>query len=82
MSNVKSDDVMSVISEVLTPREVSADSSINGLGVNSVLMLRLMVALQREFDVALSVADMFGAEDVGDLVRLVEERAPATGGRS
>jgi acyl carrier protein len=79
VSNVKSDDVLSVISEVLSPLEVSADSSLGSLGVNSVLVLRMMVALQRRFNVALSVVDMFSADIVGDLVQLVEERAPRDG---
>jgi acyl carrier protein len=79
MSNAKSDEVMSVIFDVLSPLEVSADSRLGDVGANSVLLLRLMTALQRKFNVVLSVVDMFSVDDVGDLVRLVEERMPREG---
>lgn len=76
MSQVKPDDVMVVISEVFAPREVSVDSSFDDLEADSVLMLRLMVALQRKFNVVLDIVDMFDVEVIGDLLRLVEERVP------
>jgi acyl carrier protein len=79
MSTAQSGDVMSVISEVVSPLEVSPDSSLDDLEVTSVLLLRLMVALQRRFDVVLDVVDMYSVDDVGDLVRLVEERIPRKG---
>lgn len=66
--------MLSVISEVVSPLEVSPDSSLDDLEASSVLLLRLMVALQQKFDVVLDVVDMFSVDDVGDLVRLVEER--------
>jgi acyl carrier protein len=79
MPNIQSEDVMSVIFEVFSPLEVSLDKSFDDLEANSVLLLRLMAALQRRFDVVLDVVDMFTVEDVGDLVRLVEERMPRKG---
>lgn len=82
MSNAQSGDVMSVISEVVSPLEVSPDSSFDDLEASSVLLLRLMVALQRRFDVVLDVVDMFSVDDVNDLVRLVEERMPRERARS
>ena len=74
MSNTISDDVLSVISDVFSPREVLPNSKIGALEADSVSLLRLMVVLQRRFNVTLDVVDMFNADDVGDLVRLVEER--------
>lgn len=79
MSNDQSDDLMSVISEVFAAEEVSPDSTFEDLGATSVLFLRLMVSLQRKFDVALDVVDMFSVDDVADLIRLVEERMTRTG---
>ena len=79
MSNAQPGDVMSVISEVVSPIQVSPDSTLEDLEVSSVLLLRLMVALQRKFDIVLDVVDMFSVDDVADLVRLVEERIPRNG---
>lgn len=74
MSNEKSDDLISVISEVFAPLEVSPDSTFDGLEATSVSLLRLMASIRRKFDVDLDVVDMFTVDDVGDLIRLVEER--------
>lgn len=70
---------MSVISEVFAPEEISPDGTFDDLGATSVLLLRLMVALQREFNVDLDVVDMYSVEDVADLIRLVEERMTRSG---
>ncbi|MFF7636240.1 acyl carrier protein [Kitasatospora sp. NPDC008050] len=74
MSNEQPDDLMSVISEVFAPLEVSLESTFDELGATSVSLLRLMVSIQSKFDVDLDVVDMFTVDDIGDLVRLVEER--------
>ncbi len=79
MSNNLSADLMSVISEVFAPEEISPDGTFDDLGATSVLLLRLMVALQREFNVDLDVVDMYSVEDVADLIRLVEERMTRSG---
>jgi acyl carrier protein len=79
MSNEQSDDLMSVISEVFAPLEVSLDSTFNGLGATSVSLLRLLVSIQSRFDVDLDVVDMFSVDDVGDLIRLVEGRITRRG---
>ncbi|MFE6503738.1 acyl carrier protein [Kitasatospora sp. NPDC057738] len=78
MSNAQSDDLMSVISEVFAPLEVSLDSTFDDLGATSVSLLRLMVSIQSTFDVDLDVVDMFTVANVGELVQLVEERIPAS----
>lgn len=74
MSNDKSDDLMSVISEAFAPAEVTPDSTLFDLGATSLSLLRLMASLQRRFDVALDVVDMYSVDSIGELVRLVEER--------
>ncbi|BFV59633.1 hypothetical protein KCMC57_up47370 [Kitasatospora sp. CMC57] len=74
MSNDQSVELMSVISEVFAPLEVSEESTFDALGATSVSLLRLMVSIQSAFDVDLDVVDMFTVENVGDLVRLVDER--------
>jgi acyl carrier protein len=79
MSDGQPDDLMSVISEVFAPLEVSPDSTFDGLEATSVSLLRLMVSIQRRFDVDLDVVDMFAVDDIGDLIRLVEERMTRTG---
>lgn len=79
MSNEKSDDLISLLSEVFAPLEVSLDSTLDGLEATSVTLLRLMVSIKRRFDVDLDVVDMFTVDDVGDLVRLVEERMTQKG---
>lgn len=76
MSKKQSDDLMSVISEVFAPFEVSLDSTFDDLEATSVSLLRLMVSIQSRFDVHLDVVDMFTVGDVGELVQLVEERMP------
>jgi acyl carrier protein len=76
MPNEKPDDLMSVISEVFAPLDVSLDSTFEDLEATSVLLLRLMVSINRRCDVELDVVDMFSVDDVGDLVKLVEERMP------
>ncbi|MBM7442867.1 acyl carrier protein [Streptomyces sp. HB132] len=79
MSNEKSDDVMSVVSEEFAPLEVSPDSTFDDLTADSVSLLRLMVAIQSKFDVDLDVVDMFTVGNVGDLIQLVEERMDRRG---
>ncbi len=79
MSNERSDAVMSVLSDVFAPAEISPESTFDDLQATSVSLLRLMVSLQRKFDVDLDVVDMFGVKDVGDLIRLVGERATGNG---
>jgi acyl carrier protein len=79
MSNDQSAELMSVISAVFAPTEVSPDSTFDDIGANSVVLLRLMASLQRKFDVVLDVVDMFSVDDVGDLIRLVEERMIRSG---
>ncbi|KPC80813.1 MULTISPECIES: acyl carrier protein [Streptomyces] len=74
MSNEQSDDLMSVISEVFAPLEVSRDSTFDDLTADSVSLLRLMVAIQSKFDVDLDVVDMFTVGNVGELIDLVEGR--------
>lgn len=76
MPNEKLDDLMSVISEVFAPLDVSLDSTFEDLEANSVLLLRLMVSIHRRCDVELDVVDMFSVDSIGDLVKLVEERMP------
>lgn len=71
---ISSSEVISVISDVFAPLEVAPDSRLEDLEANSVFLLRLMVALQREFDVDLDVVDMFSVDDVNQLVQFVEER--------
>jgi acyl carrier protein len=79
MPNEQSDHVMSVIAEVFAPTEVAPESTFDDLGVTSVMLLRLMVSLQRECGAELDVIDMFSVDDVGALVRLVEERSSRSG---
>lgn len=79
MSNEQSDDLMSVISEVFAPLEVSPDSTFDDLTADSVSLLRLMVAIQSKFDVDLDVVDMFTVGDVGELIDLVEGRMAPRG---
>lgn len=79
MSNTQSGDLMSVISEVFAPLEVSLDDTFDDLGATSVSLLRLMVSIQNRFDVTLDVVDMFTVDKVGDLVELVETRMPRSG---
>lgn len=76
MPNEKLDDLISVISEVFAPLDVSLDSTFEDLEANSVLLLRLMVSIHRRCDVELDVVDMFSVDGIGDLVKLVEERMP------
>lgn len=78
MPEEQTDDLMSVISEVFAPLEVSRNSTFDDLGATSVSLLRLMVSIQNTFDVDLDVVDMFTVADVGELVQLVEERIPAS----
>ncbi|MGE7437909.1 acyl carrier protein [Kitasatospora sp. NPDC001175] len=78
MSNEQSDDLMSVISEVFAPLEVSLDSTFDDLGATSVSLLRLMVSIQSTFDVDLDVVDMFTVANVGELVQLAEQRIAAS----
>jgi acyl carrier protein len=77
MLNDQSNYLLSVISEVFAPAEVSPTSTLESLGATSVTLLRLMAAVRRELDVELDVVDMFSIDDVGDLIRLVGERKPA-----
>jgi acyl carrier protein len=70
---------MSAISEVFAPAEVSPDSTLDDLGADSVSLLRLMASIQRRFDVVLDVVDMYSVNDVGELIRLVEERMTRSG---
>ncbi|MEU9801233.1 acyl carrier protein [Streptomyces sp. NPDC051000] len=78
MSNEQPDGLMSVISEVFDPLEVTLESTFDDLGATSVSLLRLMVSIQSAFDVDLDVVDMFTVANVGELVELVEERIPAS----
>ncbi|WP_405976464.1 acyl carrier protein [Streptomyces sp. NBC_00988] len=79
MSNEQSDALMSEISEVFAPLEVSRDSTFADLGATSVSLLRLMVAMQSKFNVDLDVVDMFTVDDVSEFIRLVEERMAQSG---
>ncbi|MEU1128297.1 acyl carrier protein [Streptomyces sp. NPDC005900] len=79
MSDIQSADLLSVISEVFAPLEVSPDNTFDDLGATSVSLLRLMVSIQSAFDVPLDVVDMFTVENVGELMQLVEERMPQSG---
>jgi len=79
MPNDQSDELLSVISEVFAPTEVSLDSTLDDLEATSLHLLRLMSSLQYKFNIALDVADMFTVKDVGDLIRLVEERMASSG---
>ncbi|WP_217208452.1 acyl carrier protein [Streptomyces sp. AC550_RSS872] len=79
MSNDLSDDLMSVISEVFAPREVSLDDTFDSLEATSVSLLRLMVSIRSSFNVTLDVVDMFTVDNIGDLVQLVEERMAQDG---
>ncbi len=79
MSNQQPEHVLSVISEVFAPAEVSPSSTFDDLEATSVLLLRLMVSLQHEFDVELDVVDIFSVTDVAELIRLVEERMARSG---
>lgn len=79
MSNEQSHDLMSVISEVFAPAEVSPESTFDDLGASSLHLLRLVSSFNRRFDVALDVVDMFSVDNVGDLIRLVEERMARSG---
>jgi acyl carrier protein len=76
MPNEKLDDLMSVISEVFAPLDVSLDSTFEDLEVSSILLLRLMVSINHRCDVELDIVDMFSVDNIGDLVKLVEERMP------
>ncbi|KOU23528.1 hypothetical protein ADK52_17555 [Streptomyces sp. WM6372] len=78
MSNEQPGGLMSVISEVFAPLEVTLESTFDDLGATSVSLLRLMVSIQSAFDVDLDVVDMFTVANVGELVELVEERIPAS----
>jgi acyl carrier protein len=79
MLNDQPNDLMSAISEVFAPAEVSPESTLESLGATSVTLLRLMSSLQRRFGIVLDVVDMFSVDDVGDLIRLVEERMAEKG---
>ena len=70
---------MAVFSEAFASVEVTAESTLFDLGANSLDLLRLMNQFQQKFDVLLDVVDMFSAENVGELVQLVESRRPVTG---
>ncbi|MBV1855874.1 acyl carrier protein [Catellatospora tritici] len=76
MSNEQANSLMSVITQVFAPLEVSPDSTFDDLGATSVSLLRLMVSLQSSFDVDLDVVDMFTVRNVGELIQLVQERMP------
>ncbi|MEV6580861.1 acyl carrier protein [Streptomyces sp. NPDC051582] len=78
MSNEQPGGLMSVISEVFDPLEVTLESTFDDLGATSVSLLRLMISIQSAFDVDLDVVDMFTVSNVGELVQLVEERIPAS----
>lgn len=79
MSVQMPDDLISVVSEVFAPLEVSPDSTFESLEATSVSFLRLMASIKRRFDVDLDVVDMFDVDDVGDLIQLVEERMAQSG---
>ncbi|MER5950472.1 acyl carrier protein [Streptomyces sp. NPDC001904] len=78
MSNEQSDALMSEISEIFSPLEVSRDSTFADLGATSVSLLRLMVSTQTKFNVDIDVVDMFTVDTVGEFISLVEERIPQT----
>ena len=73
-------DVLSVVSEVFSPLEISAEDSFDDLEATSVLLLRLMVTLRDQFDIPLDVVDMFDVETIGDLVQLVNGRVAEKAG--
>jgi acyl carrier protein len=79
MDSARADEVMAKISEVLAPIEAKPEDNFDDLETTSVHMLRLMVTLQREFDVDIDVVDMFEVEFVEDLIRLVVGRLPQQG---
>jgi acyl carrier protein len=79
MSNEPQDDLMSAIAGVFAPVEVSPHSTFDELGATSVSLLRLMVAIQSRFNVVLDVVDMFSVDEVGGLIRLVEQRSTRSG---
>jgi len=79
MSKIESDDVVSVISEVFAPTQVSPDSTFEELGVASAVRLRLLVSIQQRLGVNLDVVDIFSVDDVRGLIRLVEEHMPEAG---
>ncbi|GAA1329690.1 acyl carrier protein [Saccharothrix algeriensis] len=56
---------------------VRPEQPVAGLHVDSVTLLRVVEALQERFDITVDVVDVFSAEVVGDLVRLVEEAVAA-----
>lgn len=79
MSKVEPDDLVSVISEVFAPAQVSPDGTFEELGVTSVVRLRLLVSIQQRLGVNLDVVDIFSVHDVRGLIRLVEEHLPEEG---
>lgn len=79
MSDEWSAELMSVISEVFAPLEVSPESTLDSLEATSISLLRLMASIQSRFDVELDVVDMFTVGDIGELIQLVKERMTPTG---
>jgi acyl carrier protein len=67
-------DVLSVVSEVFSPLEISSEDSFDDLEATSILLLRLMLTLRDQFEIPLDVVDMFDVETIGDLVQLVNDR--------
>ncbi|MGN7187578.1 phosphopantetheine-binding protein [Microbacterium enclense] len=75
------DELMAVIASVFAPAEVSMDSTLNNFGASSLLLLRLISALQRRFGVVLDVAELFSAEDISEWSsssRRDERRTPSS----
>lgn len=68
------DEVMAVITSVFAPVEVSVDSTFDDLGASSLSLLRLISVLQRRFGVMIDVAELFSAEDISEVIELVETR--------
>lgn len=72
MVNNEHDELMAVIASVFAPAEVSVDSTFDDLGASSLSLLRLISVLQRRFGVVIDVAVLFSAEDISEVIELVD----------
>ncbi|MBB5960729.1 acyl carrier protein [Saccharothrix tamanrassetensis] len=72
---------LEVIADAMGVADVRPEQSMSDLHPDSATLLQVVGALQERFDITFDVVDVFSAEVVGDLVRLVRE-AVATRSRA
>jgi acyl carrier protein len=72
-------DILSAVIEELKldvdRNTVSRDQSIEDLGMNSVHLMKLIYLLEDRFGVTLETQEIVGIDTLGDLCRLVEQKA-------